>query len=216
MPKFMPKNRMKAIALVSGGIDSPVAAYLMMRKGVEVIPLYMKLGEFSDAGNFERAKKAISKLAELADYEMRAYSIEHSPALAKIVPNSGNLACILCKRMMVRCAGGLAKEVGAEAIITGEFLGSKASQTGQNLRIIWTASPIPLLRPLVGMNKDEIEKIAKKIGTFESNQGMGCCNAVPNKPSTRAKIKEVEEAENRMDVKNLVMEAVKNAREIKF
>jgi len=115
------------------------------------------------------------------------------------------LTCVLCKRAMLKVAEQIAGKVRAEAIVTGESLGQVASQTLTNLRIIDQASNLPVLRPLIGMDKVEIERMARAIGTFEiSTKPAAGCSAVPRYPETYAKLEKVLEAESRLDIQALV------------
>jgi thiamine biosynthesis protein ThiI len=125
------------------------------------------------------------------------------------------LTCILCKRMMLRVACRLAVIEKAEAIVTGETLGSKASQTLNNLGVVSQASSLPVLRSVLALNKDEIERIARKIGTYEiSSRGGEHCNAVPESPSTRARLEDVLEAERNIDVDALADAAAENSKRV--
>jgi thiamine biosynthesis protein ThiI len=111
--------------------------------------------------------------------------------------------------MMVRYAEKIAEKEKADAIVMGDSLGQVASQTLQNIRVIEQAVKIPILRPLIGFDKDEVVKIAKKIGTYDLSilPSIGC-SAVPKKPSTQAKIEKILEEEEKIDVDKLVDEAV--------
>jgi thiamine biosynthesis protein ThiI len=206
---------MRCIALVSGGIDSPVAAYLAMKCGVEVIPLVMDNGSFSQ----ESVRKADHIMKILRKYSRKRLSYviaPHHRSLNEFVSSSPRkLTCILCKRMMLRVACRLAEKEKAEAVVTGETIGSKASQTLNNLGIVSQASVLPVLRPVLALNKDEIERIARKIGTYEiSSRGGGRCGAVPESPSTKAKLEDVIYAERLVDVDALANNAVENSKRV--
>jgi thiamine biosynthesis protein ThiI len=208
---------MRCIALVSGGIDSPVAAYLAMKCGLGVTPLVMDNGHFSQ----ESVRKAGAIMGTLKKYTKGNFHYiiaPHESSLEKFISECPRkLTCILCKRMMMRVACKLAEREGAEAVVTGEALGSKASQTLHNLGVVSYASALPLLRPLLALNKDEIERIARKIGTYEtSSRGGECCKAVPNSPSTKAGLEDVVEAERRVDADALADEAIENSRRVKL
>lgn len=202
---------MKGVALVSGGIDSPVAAYLLMRKGVEVIPLLLDLSPFSFEENKKIACATIKKLSEYANYEFKAYIIPHGENLVEILKKCPyKFTCLLCRRMMFRIAERLAEKENADMIITGEFLGSKASQTAKNLFVVTEAVKIPIVRPLIGMNKEEITEFARKIGTYEisSKPGM-CCTVTPSKPSTHANLQKIIEVEQALNINHMVENSIR-------
>ena len=113
---------------------------------------------------------------------------------------------------MLRVAERIAYSEKAEAIVTGEILGEHASQTLHNLAIINSASSLSVLRPLIGMNKTEVEKIAREIGTFDvSTKPASCCRAAPKQPRTKGRAEEVESAERRLDIASMTELALKNA-----
>jgi len=206
---------MRCIALVSGGIDSPVAAYLAMKCGVEVTPLVMDNGLFSQ----ESVRKADALMKILKKYSRKGFGYvlaPHHRSLDEFISSCPRkITCILCKRMMLRVACKLAAREGAEGVVTGETLGSKASQTLNNLGVVSEASSLPVLRPVLALNKDEIERIARKIGTYEvSSRGGESCKAVPESPSTKARLEDIIEAERMIDVDALAEEAVENSRRV--
>ena len=123
------------------------------------------------------------------------------------------LTCILCKRLMYRVAERIAELEHAEGIVTGEVIGEHASQTLPNLRVLTSAIQHPIYRPLLGLDKVQIEQLARKIGTYElSTQPVTECTAVPRRPSTRARLVEVEEVERRLDVWGMVERSLKSMR----
>ncbi|MBD3155733.1 MAG: hypothetical protein GF368_03705 [Candidatus Aenigmarchaeota archaeon] len=193
------------ISLISGGIDSPVAAYMVGRLGYKVIPIYFDNSPFTAEKNIKRVRDSIERLREHVDIgELIA------------VPNGKNLleiskkcerryTCVLCRRMMFRIAEKLCEKFGSDAIVTGEFLGSKASQTLQNIVVISQSVKVPIIRPLLGMDKEEIMEIGREIGTF--GQGIvhaGCCSIVPDKPSTKAKLSVILEEEKKIGIKKVL------------
>jgi len=206
---------MRCIALVSGGIDSPVAAYLAMKCGFEVIPLVMDNGSFSQ----ESVRKAGAIMEVLKKHPRGKFYYFTAPqdrCLGEFVSRcSRKLTCVLCKRMMLRVACRLAEEEGAGAVVTGETLGSKASQTLHNLGVVSQASNLPVLRPVLALNKEEIERIARRIGTYEtSSRGGECCKAVPDSPSTKARLEDVIQAEGFVDAEALAEEAFGSRRRV--
>jgi len=152
----------KAICLVSGGIDSPVAAWLAMKKGCTLVFVHFDNSPFTDETTQQRALEAIKKLKQhTSEKSVKLYIVPHGDDLADILKNCPrNLTCVLCKRMMYRVAEKIALMENAEAIVTGEIIGEHASQTLRNLHVENLAvSKTTVLRPLIGMNKTEVENI---------------------------------------------------------
>ncbi len=158
-----------AVALVSGGFDSPVAAWHVMRRGVRVEVLVCDLG---GCGQVDAALAVARELSHWAPgQEMSAHVVDLAPvvaALVKWVP--GKLRQVLLKRAMYRVASQLALEVGAEAVVTGESLGQVSTQTLRNLAVCEEAALVPVLRPLIGLHKAEIMERAREIGTFQASE----------------------------------------------
>ncbi len=161
----------KVVALLSGGIDSPVAAFLMMKRGVEVIPVHIYNGEKT----LEKVRKIWNQLKRYG-YGGKAELIVVKPGgeRDRIVQKLREMkkekyTCVLCKYMMVRHADRIAKEFGGAkgGVVMGDSLGQVASQTLENMYIVSQATDLPVYRPLIGMDKEEIVAIAKRIGTFE-------------------------------------------------
>jgi thiamine biosynthesis protein ThiI len=205
----------KVVFLISGGIDSPVSAWLLMRKRITPVFVYFDNSPFTDESTQLRALEAVEKLRKLitAD-DVKLYIVPHGDDLADILRNCPrNLTCVLCRRMMYRVAERIALEEGAEAIATGEIIGEHASQTITNLRIVsQVISKVSIMRPLIGMNKTEVERLARKIGTFDaSTKPASCCSGPPPKPRTRAKFEEVQEAERRLDIDGMVKRDLRGA-----
>lgn len=166
----------KVVALISNGIDSPVSTWLLCKRGCEVIALYF--------GN-NKPTNIINILANFAGRSIKLISIPYFGEFLKQLRenNAGKYMCILCKSGMYRVANEVAKRYGAKAIVTGENLGQVASQTLANLRILDNLSELPVLRPLIGLNKEEIIEMARKIGSFNL-QINNKCEFVPEKPAT--------------------------------
>ncbi len=202
----------KMVALISGGIDSPVAAWLMMKRGCEIIPLYLNNEPFSDETTRERAMQCIDVLQKWAPQKkFTIYEAGHGDNLLAFLSScDSRLNCVLCRRMMYRIAGKVLSLENAHGIITGSSLGQVASQTSQNMLVEMYGMEYPIYHPLIGLDKLEITEIARKIGTFESStKPATCCMAVPEYPSTAAKPEEVLEAEKQIDVPSLVDSAMK-------
>lgn len=203
----------RMVALISGGIDSPVAAWLMMKRGCEIIPLYLNNEPFSDESTRARAMACIEVLQKWSPQKkFTIYEAPHGENLLAFLSNCNNrLNCVMCRRMMYRIATVVLKMEGAHGIITGSSLGQVASQTSQNMLAEMYGMEYPIYHPLIGLDKLEITDMARKIGTFEpSTKPATCCLAVPEYPSTAAKLSEVAEAEKMIDVPSLVDNMVKN------
>jgi len=205
----------KAVCLISGGIDSPVATWLMIKKGLTPIFVYFDNAPFTDETTRKRTIEAVEKLSQkMPEKHVRLYIVPHGDHLAQFVSESQrNLTCVLCKRMMYRIAEEIAEKEEAEAIVTGEIIGEHASQTVRNLLIQGEAltKKATVLRPLAGMNKIEVEKIAREIGTFDiSTKPASCCTCPPDKPRTRARIEEVRRAEKSLNIHDMVEKALRN------
>ncbi len=204
----------KAIALISGGIDSVVAAYMIQRQGVEVIPVYCDNSPFSGETTKKRALDVIKRLTAYALQPLKTYIVPNGETQIAILKNTPRkMTCVFCRRMMLRIAEKIAKKEKAKAVITGEAMGQKASQTLQNMLVTTETISLPVLRPLLGLDKIEIEKIGKEIGTFElSIQPAVCCTITPEKPSTAADLRDILEIEKDWDYKEVVDKAVKESK----
>ena len=179
----------KMISLLSGGIDSPVAAWLMMKRGVEIIPLFIDNGKY---GSEEILKKVRKNLNVLFSYYPKKkhlfYIISHEKLLDLIKENckTKNI-CILCKRSMFIIANEIRKILNLDGIITGSSLGQVASQTSKNLRSELYNLSIPIYHPLFGFDKQEIIDLSKKIGTYNNSIINSIdCKIVPKKPEVCA------------------------------
>ena len=207
-------NRSAVVCLVSGGIDSPVATWLMIKNGLGPTCVYFDNAPYADETTKQRAVEAVKKLQQYALAPIRLYIVPHGANLEEIQKKCPrNLTCVLCKRTMYRISEKIALRDGAEAIVTGEIIGEHASQTLRNLRVETGAlSKVTILRPLAGLNKTEVESLARKIGTFDiSTQPASCCTCPPKQPRTRATFAEVVAAEAQLDIHAMVNESFKNA-----
>jgi thiamine biosynthesis protein ThiI len=191
------------VALVSGGIDSPVAAWMMMKRGCRIIPIFVALDTFLDETTIAKAKRVVEMLAQYQP-GIELFVVRDSYlAVAKgelIRRHLEKYTCIFCKRRMYRVATAYANTIGAKGIVTGESLGQVASQTLDNLVVLTDAIEIPIYRPLIGFDKDDAIKIAREIGTFEqSTSHASGCTAVPKGPSTKAKLDTILEIERTLE-----------------
>jgi len=178
----------RLLALVSGGIDSPVAAYIMDRAGADVALLHMDNRPFADDTSVEKVKALAERLREVTGSPFPLYSAPHGIAQEKISKACDrNYQCVLCKRAMLRTAQEIARGLGCGGIVMGDSLGQVASQTLKNLRYVSHGLEVPVVRPLIGYDKIEIEAVAKEIGTYDISiiKSVGC-SIVPSKPVTEA------------------------------
>jgi thiamine biosynthesis protein ThiI len=177
----------RAVALVSGGFDSPVAAWRLLKRGVALHYLFCNLGGASHELGVLRVMKVI---ADRWSYGTRPklHAADFAPVADELRARTERRYWqVLLKRQMLRAGELLARELRAEALVTGEALGQVSSQTLTNLAVISDATALPILRPLVGFNKDEILADAQRIGTFELSAVVGeYCAMVPRKPATAA------------------------------
>lgn len=204
----------RVLCLLSGGIDSPVAAWRMMRRGCSVQLVHFHSYPFHDATSQEKVR-AIAKL--LAEYQLRVRlhqvpfgQLQRQVVVAVPAP----LRIVIYRRLMMRIADAIAREAGARALVTGEVVGQVASQTLENMAIISSATTLPILRPLVGMDKEEITAEAEHIGSFQVSiiPDQDCCQLfTPRHPATRARPAELEDAERRLPTPDMVREAARNA-----
>ncbi|MBR5783421.1 MAG: tRNA 4-thiouridine(8) synthase ThiI [Clostridia bacterium] len=203
----------KGVLLLSGGIDSPVAAHMIAKRGVQIVPLHF----FSPPYTGERAKMKVIKLAQiLTDFcpGMRLRVVHFTEIQKAILENCREeLFTVIMRRFMMRVAYAVMKSTKAECLITGESLGQVASQTLQAIGITDATVPAVTLRPCIGMDKDEIVKISRKIGTFETSiePYEDCCTVfTPKHPKTRPFIDEIEREEAKLDIDVLVQRATEN------
>ena len=207
-----------AVTLLSGGIDSPVSTYMIAKRGVRLIPVHF----FSFPYTSEQAKQKVIELARLLTVYCGRMTIEVVPFTH--IQEEIRAKCdedyftLIMRRFMMRIAQKIADANGAKAIVTGENLGQVASQTMEAMASTQAVTDLPVLQPLIGMDKEEIVRLARKIGTFETSilPYEDCCTVfTPKHPKTKPKLRDVEQIESALDIDALVEEAYAGIERIK-
>ncbi len=208
-----------AVSLLSGGIDSPVSTYMIAKRGVRIIPVHF----FSFPYTSEQAKEKVIELAQILTEYCGTMSLEIVPfthiqeEIREKCPEE--YFTLIMRRFMMRIAERIARNAGAKAIVTGENLGQVASQTMEAMASTQAVLSLPVLQPLIGMDKEEIVRAARKIGTFDTSilPYEDCCTVfTPRHPKTHPKVSEVEAAEQALDVEVLVEEALNGTERVKI
>lgn len=199
------------VALISGGIDSPVAAYRIMRRGSPIVPVYIDLGPFSGPDHQARALESIATLRVVGATTARpAYLVPGGEFVTDLVDRVGRGRMLVLRRFMFRVADRIGAEVDAKGIVTGEALGQKSSQTASNL-FATTVTDRPIHRPVIALDKNEITKLAEEIGTYESATiDAGCPSVAPNEVATQSSPAEIDDLEP-ADIEDWVDDAVSAA-----
>lgn len=201
----------KGLLLLSGGIDSPVAGWMGMKRGIEIEALYFHSFPYTS----DRVKEKVIDLSRiLSQYGGKIklyvnYFTEIQKAIQKNCPNKYNIT--IMRRMMFRLASIIARQHNNLVLITGESVGQVASQTLESMHTINSVTNIPVLRPLVAMDKSEIMEIAREIGTYETSilPYEDCCTIfVPKHPETRPTIEKAEKAEEKLNIDELIKESL--------
>ena len=204
---------MRLLALISGGIDSPVAAYLMSKAGADVILLHMDNRPYADDASVEKVKDIAERLRKVTGASFPLYSAPHGMSQEIISKTCDrNYQCVLCKRTMLKVAQELAFRLDCGGVVTGDSLGQVASQTLKNIRYVGDGLKLPVVRPLIGYDKLEIEAIAKEIGTYDiSVVRSDGCSIVPSKPITEADLKKMKGFDGSSGIEELVSKAAENS-----
>ena len=209
----------RALLLLSGGIDSPVAGAMMAKRGLEVYAIHFASPPYTS----ERAKQKVITLAEkMTAYcgRMNLFVVPFTEIQERIKDDCPEeLFTIIMRRYMMRIACRIARQQDCEALVTGESVGQVASQTIQAMACTDAVADMPVFRPVVGMDKEEIVKISHKIDTFETSilPYEDCCTVfTPKHPRTKPVLKFVEQAEQAMDMENLIDRAVKGTECLKI
>lgn len=201
----------KVVVMLSGGIDSPVAAWQMMKRGAKAVFIHFYSYPYTDKASLEKVIELTRILSE-SNYRSILYLVPFAELQQTIVTETpAPFRVLLYRRMMTRIAQRIALLVDAEALVTGESLAQVASQTLPNLRSIEAVAEIPILRPLIGYDKVEIIAKAEELGTFEVSTlpHQDCCSLfVPKHPATHATREELDTAEEGLDIPALVEESM--------
>ena len=203
----------KVLVMLSGGIDSPVAAWQMIKRGAKAVFIHFYSYPYTDKASLEKVIE-LAQILAVSNYRSLVYLVPFAELQQVIVTGTpAPLRVLLYRRMMTRIAQRVATMVNAEALVTGESLAQVASQTLTNLRTIEAIADIPILRPLIGEDKAEIIEKAQRIDTFDvsTRPHQDCCSLfVPKHPATRASLTELEDAESDLDIEALVEDALNN------
>lgn len=192
----------RMLALISGGIDSPVAAWMMMRRGCPISLLHFDSRPYADS--IDQSKRCAEVLAEwTCGRKINFITIPIRRGIERIQMHYPRATCILCRRLMYRVAAQVMESERALGLVTGYSLGQVASQTAENILAEQAAIGVPVYHPLIAMDKSEIINLARKIGTYDVTMETKSCTAVPNKPMTRARREEILQAEEDLDLVNI-------------
>lgn len=204
----------KVACLISGGIDSPVASYRMIKRGCRALFVHFSGRPLVSRDSEDKVRDLVQTLTAYLHHS-RLYVIPFGEIQREIVLNTpAPFRVVLYRRMMVRIAEALARQEECWALVTGDSLGQVASQTPENISVIEDAAGLPILRPLIGMDKLEITDDAKRIGTYETSiePDQDCCKLfTPPHPSTKTRLEELLMVERALDIPRLVKQGIEKA-----
>ncbi|MHA1436604.1 MAG: hypothetical protein ACTSPD_03430 [Promethearchaeota archaeon] len=207
------------VSLLSGGLDSPIAAYLMIKK--KYIPIFLTFLTSDDKEKSMRKKviEIVQNLIKFVKEKIKLYLINHDPNLEKFKEKcERKLTCVLCKRLMIRIAQQIGINENAHIIVTGDILGEQASQTLDNLYVYNSLiKNTIILRPLIGFDKLDVIKLNEKIGLYRiCSKSSASCQFNPQYPETHAKPFEIQNAEEIINLDKLINKSIKNAEVLIF
>ncbi|MFB6119928.1 MAG: tRNA sulfurtransferase [Halobacteriaceae archaeon] len=185
------------VALLSGGIDSPVAAFEAMRRGSPVVPVYLDIGDYGGPDHRARAVESMRTLREYAPHaDTPAYVVPAGESVARIAEELDQGRMLAFRRYMFRVAEEIADREGCSGVVTGEVVGQKSSQTAANLAVTSAATTLPIHRPLLTEDKTDVMEQARAIGTFaDATIPAGCNRFAPDRPATGASLSTIEAQE---------------------
>lgn len=198
-------SQSKMLALLSGGIDSPVAAWLMMRRGSPVDLLHF------DAEPYSKSREQVIQLAKIlqgwtSGRRLDLVMVRNARGIELIASRYPRETCVLCRRLMYRISVEVMRRRRAKGIVTGYSLGQVASQTPDNILAEQVGIEAPIFHPLIAMDKSEIIDLARKIGTYDASIGGQQCSAAPKRPVTMAKLDDILRMEDELGLKELALE----------
>jgi tRNA uracil 4-sulfurtransferase len=204
----------RVVCLLSGGIDSPVAAHRMMKRGCAVTFVHFHSYPILSRASQEKAGELVRLLTRWQQ-RSRLYLVPFGDIQQQVVLSvPGPMRVVVYRRLMLRIAERIARTRGAQALVTGDVVGQVASQTLENLAVVGSVASLPLFRPLIGMDKDEITAEAQRIGSYPISiiEDQDCCTLfTPRNPQTRSRLPDIERAELSLPVDELVERAVRDA-----
>lgn len=218
---FPANSQSRLVSMISAGIDSPVAAFRMMRRGARIIFMHFHGYPHTDKDEMEQVKELVKILSDY-QFSTRLLLVPFGKIQKDIAMNlevPGRLRTILYRRMMLRITEKFALQEGARGIVTGDSFGQVASQTPDNIAAIHEASRIPLFQPLIAYDKEEIVKMAEEIGTYEISKlpcKDTCAMFQPKNPELKAKISEVQDLEKNLPINGWIKEALSEPEVIDF
>jgi thiamine biosynthesis protein ThiI len=206
----------RVVCLISGGIDSPVAAYMMMNRGAEVVFVHFQ-NDTQMKHSVERKIAALVRILSAYQGESKLYIVPFGDVQRNIIIGvNSRIRMLIYRRFMVRIACEIAKLEGAKALVLGDSLSQVASQTLENINTVYAVSDRAILSPLIGFNKKDTVALAKKMGTYESSilpYGDCCSFMIAEHPVTHASIEEAARAEDTLDIERLVKSALEKKTE---
>jgi len=204
----------RVAVLMSGGIDSPVATWRMMRRGCRATLIHFHSFPLVEGRSREKAQE-LAEILNVYQYDTHLYLVPFAAIQQRIILTvPGPLRVVAYRRFMIRIAEAIGRREGAKALVTGESLGQVSSQTLQNMATVGEVATMPVLRPLVGTDKQEIIEQAEHIGTFETSilPDEDCCTLfVPKSPNTAVQSEQITAFEDDMDIPQMVADAARDA-----
>jgi len=207
------------ISLISGGLDSPIAAYLMLKKGYNPIFLSFITSSEQYEGSKKKIIRIINSLKKYSNQILKLYLIGHISTLETLINQCNRkLTCVLCKRLMIRISKKIAEKENTNILLMGDILAEQASQTLDNLNAYNDLMQnMVLLRPLIGFNKLEVIELNRNLNLYDiTSEDIGGCQYYPKYPETNAKKEDLEFAESLIDINGIIDESIGDAEILKF